>query len=453
MTLFCYRLSFPFVVAVAAICLFPACVWAQGNPTAPDPSEWMNHPLTLKECVDLALQNNGEILRAKHELEADYGISMQIRSLALPTLKVAGDFIGYNAKNVQALELNVPAATNRWSGSIRLIQSVYEGGRMVSAVKAAALTKQQALLRYKAIVSGKILDVRTGYFDLLLAESEAGVQKAAFELQGKEHEDIERRLGTGLVAHFDMLRSEVALASARPKLIRAQNQLKISKAKFVELLGFNIPADVWDNVPLQLADPLEAEPYEIGLPAAIERALNNRPEIQGQEKEVALQREKVTNARSGFLPSLQVTAGYGGFNDDLDRDIHGWFAGADAHWYLFDGLETQGKIKEAHARLSAAEVGLSDLKRSVGLEVRLAYSSFTEAKEVLDAQTKAQELAEESLRQTRSHLKAGELTQLDLMASETTLAEVKSDMLRALRDYDVAVASMERAIGLPTETK
>ena len=48
----------------------------------------------LKECVDLALQNNGEILRAKHELEADYGISMQIRSLALPTLKVAGDFIG-----------------------------------------------------------------------------------------------------------------------------------------------------------------------------------------------------------------------------------------------------------------------------------------------------------------------------------------------------------------------
>jgi outer membrane protein TolC len=413
----------------------------------------MSHPLTLRECVDLALQNNGEILRAKQELEADYGISMQIRSLALPKVKAAGDFTSYSAKNIQALEIPLPAATSRWYGSVRLIQSVYEGGRMVSAVKSAKLTKQQALLHYKAIVSDKILEVRTGYFDLLLAEAEANEQKAAFELQGKEREDIERRLGTGLVAHFDLLRSDVALAGARPKLIRSQNQLKISKAKFVVLLGFNIPADVWEAIPLQLADPLEVEPYEITLPVAIQQALDNRPEIQGQEKEVALRREKVTNARSGFLPSVQVIAGYGGFNDDLDRDIHGWFGGVDANWYLFDGLETQGKIREAHAYLNAAEVGLNDLKRSVGLEVRLAYSGFTEAKEVLDAQTKAQELAEESLRQTKSHLKAGELTQLDLTASETTLTEVKSDMLRALRDYDVAVASMDRAIGLPTETK
>jgi outer membrane protein len=453
MTLFCKSFGLPSSVVLAAVCLLPARIWAQVNPAAPDSSEWMSHPLTLKECVDLALQNNGEILRAKQELEAEYGISMQIRSLALPKLKAAGDYTSYNAKNVQALEIPVPAATNRWYGSIRVIQSVYEGGRMVSAVKSAAFTKQQALLRYKAIVSNKILDVRTGYFDLLLAEAEADSQNATFELQGKEHEDIERRLGTGLLAHFDLLRSEVALASARPKLIRSQNQLKISKAKFVELLGFSIPADVWDNVPLQLVGPLEAEPFEIALPTAIERALKNRPEIEGEEKEVALQREKITNARSGFLPSVQLVGGYGGFNDDLARDIHGWFGGVDANWYLFDGLETQGKIREAHARLNAAELGLRDLKRSVGLEVRLAYSGFLEAKEVLDAQTKAQQLADESLRQTKSHLKAGELTQLDLLASETTLAEVKSDMLRALRDYDVAVASMERAIGLPTETR
>lgn len=447
------RLPVLSALALAAAAAWPGAVRAQPAPAGPDPSVWMSHPLSLKECVDLALQNNGGILRAKQELQANYGISMEIRSIALPKVKASGNYVGYDARNVEALELPVPAATHRWNGSVRLIQSIYEGGRMVSAVKSASLTKQQALLHYQAIVSDKILEVRTGYFDVLLAEAEAKVQQTAFDLQGKENEDVKRRLGTGQLAHYDMLRSDVALASARPKLIRAQDQLRLGKAKFSELLGFNLPADVWENIPLQLSDPLEAEPYDIALPAALEQALQNRPEIQGQEKEVALQHEHVADANGGYRPSLQVVGGYGGFNDDLDRDVHGWFAGADVNWYLFDGLETQGKIKAAHAHLNAAEEGLTDLRRSVGLEVRMAYSRFKEAKEVLEAQEKAQDLAQEGVRQATSHFHAGELTQLDLMASQTTLAEVQSDTLQTLRDYNVAVAALERAIGLPTDTK
>lgn len=430
--------------------------WAPVNLRAqpgPDASVWMSHPLTLKECIDLALQNNGDIVRGKQELEANYGVSMEVRSIALPQVKASGDYIGYDAKNVATLELPVPAATHRWSGSVRLVQSVYEGGRIVSSVKSASLTKQQALFHYQAVISDKILEVRTAYFDLLLAEAVTKMQEAALQLQEKENEDVGRRLGTGLVAHYDLLRSEVALASARPKLIRAQNQLRIGKAKFGALLGFNIPADVWDDIPLRLADPLEAEPYDVALPDAIERALANRPEIHMQEKAVALQHEHLTDARAGYLPSVQVVGGYGGFNDDLDRDIHGWFGGAQVNWFLFDGLETQGKIKEARAHLYAAESGLSDLRRSVGLEVRVAYSTFAEAREELEAQKKAEGLADEGFRLAKSHYHAGELTQLDLMQSQTTLTEVRSDTFQSLRDYDVAVAGLERAIGLPVDSK
>jgi outer membrane protein len=447
------RISALVAFACTAGAFGPACVRAQPAPVGPDASVWLSHPLTLKECIDLALQNNGEIVRAKQELEANYGISMQVRSIALPQVKVSGDYVGYDAKNVEALELPIPAATHRWSGSVRLIQSIYEGGRIVSSVKAASLTKQQALFRYQAVVSDKILEVRTAYFDLLLAEALSKSQQAALDLQEKQNEDVSRRLGTGLVAHYDLLRSEVALASARPKLLRAQNQLRIGKAKFSDLLGFRIPSDVWDDIPLRLADPLEAEAYDVTLPGAIDRALANRPEIQVQEKAVALQHEHLSDARAGFLPSVQVMGGYGGFNDDLDRDIHGWFAGAQVNWFLFDGLETQGKIKEAHAHLNAAQSALSDLKRAVGLEVRVAYSTFTEAKQELEAQEQAQGLAEEGLRLATSHYHAGELTQLDLMQSQTTLTDVRSNTLQTLRDYDVAVAALERAIGLPTDTK
>ena len=420
---------------------------------APDPSVWMNRPLSLTESVDLALQNNGDILRARQELEATYGISMQIRSLAVPKLKADGNYAGYDARNIEALQVPLPSATHRWSGSIRLVQSVFEGGRLVAAVKTASLTKQEALLRFQTVVSDKVLEVRTAYFDLLLAEAQTRVQEATLELQGKEHEDVKRRLGTGQLAHYDLLQSELALASARPRLIRAQNELRIGRAKFCQLLGFNIPADQWDNIPLVLSDPLVAEPYEIELPAAVEQAMQNRPEIQAQQKDVAIQSEHLTNARGGYFPSVQVVGGYGGFNDDLDRDIHGWFAGMDVNWNIFDGMETQGKTREAHARLTAAEEGLGDLRRSVGLEVQVAFSNLTESREVLEAQKLAQNLAEEGFHLATSRYHAGEITQLNLTASETALTEAKSSTLQTLRDYNVAVAGMERAIGLPIETK
>src|SRR5271170_1816573 len=70
-----------------------------------DASAWTSHPLTLEDSLDLAFKNNADIRQAKDELEANYGISMQIRSIALPQLKASGDFTGYNASNIQALQV------------------------------------------------------------------------------------------------------------------------------------------------------------------------------------------------------------------------------------------------------------------------------------------------------------------------------------------------------------
>src|SRR5262249_51653958 len=261
----------------------------------------------------------------------------------------------------------------RWNGSIRLTQSIYEGGRMMSALRSAKLTKQQALLQYQTVIEDVLLNVRVAYNDVLLAEQEIVVQEASVNLLTNELQDQKRRFDAGTVPRFNVLRAEVELANARPRLIRAKNSYRIAKNTLVNLLGYNLPRDVWENIPLRLSGRLEAEPWDIQLPTAIAQALENRTELGALRKAVGLAKESVVNAQAGWKPSFQSFVGYGSFNslftDDISQDVSGWFVGVQMNWDIFDGLSTKGKIDQAKALHRRAEFDLEDNSRRVELEV------------------------------------------------------------------------------------
>jgi outer membrane protein TolC len=135
-------------------------------------------------------------------------------------------------------------------------------------------------------------------------------------------------------------------------------------------------------------------------------------------------------------------------SQDLSNEKHGWIAGVQVTWSLFDGRRTEGKVKEATALYERAGVDLDDTGRRIELEVRTAYSNFIEADEVLKSQEKVQEEAEEALRLARARSEAGTGTQLDVLSAQTALTEARTTQIQALRDYSVARARLERAIGL-----
>ena len=105
---------------------------------------------------------------------------------------------------------------------------------------------------------------------------------------------------------------------------------------------------------------------------------------------------------------------------------------------------------EATALYERAGVDLDDTGRRIELEVRTAYSNFIEADEVLKSQEKVVEEAEEALRLARARSEAGTGTQLDVLGAQTSLTEARTTQIQALRDYSVARARLERAIGINT---
>ena len=66
---------------------------------------------------------------------------------------------------------------------------------------------------------------------------------------------------------------------------------------------------------------------------------------------------------------------------------------------------------------------------------------------LVQASDKVNEQAEEALRLARSRLNAGTVTQLEVLSAETALRDAALNAAQARRDYSVAEANFERAIG------
>jgi outer membrane protein TolC len=413
-------------------------------------------PLSLTDCLNIALQQNGTILKAKNDLDAQYGLVVQTRAVALPQMQATGQ---YKDTDPSAVESFPGGGTNgtsaqpnqNWNAGVQIVQSIYEGGRLVAAIQAASATKKQALAQYQSTVADTLLVVRLAYYDVLLQE--ITVNEASVNLLQKELEDQQSRYNAGTVPKFNVLRAEVALANERPALIQARNNYRITKNVLCNLLGYNLPRSIWEDSPLNLTDTLDAASYQVDLPTAIQQALGRRTELAALRQTAELQRLGVVNAKAGYKPTVQVFAGYNWYNAqftppvELTHDINGWNVGAQLNWDIFDGMLTRGKIVQARALYDKSKTDLADRARQIELEVRTAYSGFIMAREVLDSQLKVQEEAEEALREASARADAGTGTQLDVLDAQTSLTQARTTEVQALHDYDAARARLERAIG------
>jgi outer membrane protein len=418
--------------------------------------EWMTEPLPLLNALNVALQQNSTILKAKNDLESSYGIVVQTRAIALPSLTVGGQYKYTQPSAVESFPLPPPESfalpNQNWNTDIQLVQTIYNG-KLIAAVKAARLTKEQALAQYRTTIQDTLLDTRLAYYDVLLALEQIRVHQESVVLLQKEVDDQERRYKAGTVPKFNVLRAQVQLANERPLLIRAQNDYRVSKNNLADRMGYNVPKDMWEDIPMKLTDKLDADPYQVDLPLALEHALETRTELLSRQKNEQLQKLNVVDAQAGYKPTLQVFAGYNWFNAQftepiiISHDLHGFEGGAQVSWDLFDGLLTHGKVMQAKAEHEKSQNDVAEEGRQIELQVRTSYSDFVEATEVLDSQKTVLAEAEESLREAQARFDAGTGTQLDVLDAETSLTQARAINAQALHDYDATRARMERAIG------
>ncbi|MGO9245139.1 MAG: TolC family protein [Verrucomicrobiia bacterium] len=419
--------------------------------------------LRLQDCIDLALRQNPTILKAREEIRRNQGVVVEVRAQAVPQITASGSYEGIDRHAIDAFPFSATGATNSpstlfknqeqpWTAVVEISQLIYAGGRVNAALRAAKLSDQIAALGFQSAVADTILDVRKDFYQILLDVALVDVREQSVKLLEEQLHDAQSRFDVGSVPRFNVLRAEVELENAKPPLIRAQNDLRISKESLVKLLAIDASNQTNAFTPITFEGKLVYEHRAWELPAALEQALQRRPELLSAERHISVARANVQVASSGYKPQASVFGNYGWhdytFGNDPGDTREGWTLGANLNWALFDGMLTHGKVTEARAQLQEANLDYADTRRQVELEVRQAYSDYLQTLELIEAQKKTVEEAEESLRLAEARFRAGTGTQLDVLSDQTALTEARSNEIQALHDYNVAIATLERVTGM-----
>ena len=101
--------------------------------------------------------------------------------------------------------------------------------------------------------------------------------------------------------------------------------------------------------------------------------------------------------------------------------------------------------------LEQARLSFTEAQLNAEVEVRRAYSQWQQANELADASKKVTEQAEEAVRLANARYSAGTGTQLDVLSAQVDLTTARTNQLQAYYTYNVAVASLRRAMGQTDE--
>lgn len=423
-------------------CLSPAFSGADETAPPVKPGDTLN----VDRCVSIALERHPQLSAAKSTVRASESRIGQAVAGYLPQINASGSYTkvknppGTISSSGSADTISGVRKFEQYAGNIKASQLLYDFGKTPNQIWIQKYGAEASRGDLGATQGTLILTVRQAYYGLLAAQRSRDVAK---EVVGQFEQHLQQAQGffeVGTKPKFDVIKAQADLSTAKLNLIKAENALKIAKVTLNNAMGLPDAPDY------SIEDSLDVVKKELPLAAAVERASRNRPELLAAEARVKAADEQVSFAYKGFFPSISATGSYIRSGQDFFPPA-GWNTGIEITWGLFNGFQTVHQVKEAKANLDTARSNQELLKQNVLLEVQESYLQLLQAKESIPTAELGVQQATENLEIANGRYNAGVGNPIEVTDAQITYVNAKNAYTQALYDYQVAAASLERAIG------
>ena len=411
----------------------------KGTPTA-EPL-----PLTVKDAVQRALQNNLGLLLQEENATTASGAKWRALADLLPNIS------GSLAARRQVLNLEAFGfpAPNPIVGPFNVFDA--RVGLSQPVIDLAALNESRAA---DARVKAEKYGVRTArdlvvlvtvnlYLEALATSSRVDMTRAQQDTADALYKQAQDLKAAGLVAGIDVLRSQVQQQTQRQRLIAAENDFEKSKLQLARAIGLPIgqPIVLVDKIPYA---PLPVPPLE----QVLARALEGRSDYLAAKSRLDEARAAATAAKDALLPSLHVDADYGTIGQTFATAHPTYTMAANVRIPIFDAGRTTARRIEASSLVRQREAELADLQSRVEFDVRSAVLDLRAAEQQLQvAQTNVQ-LANDELTQARDRFAAGVANNLEVTQAQESVATASENYIAALYSHNLAKASLARSLGI-----
>lgn len=432
-------------IAIATFTLLFSLVGAMA-----EQAELLPMEIGLSDACMLARTNNPGMQSIRERLIQQDGVLTEANARSRPHLSASGVYQTFDDNRLQSFGDDFSPDSSRWDASLDASLTVFSGGRNYHYIKGEQAQLKSIAAAIDAMEQNLLILVHRAYYRAWLADQRVTVQEEAIAVFKQQLQIAENLFNAGVGEKFDVTQARVALANARPPLIRAQNDRRRNIDKLQELIGLPYPLES-SAKDMHLQALPEFKPTDMHLKDAMATAINNRPEREKIQHDIETAERRLHVAKAGQSPEVNLFADYGAESDMFGSgtSLEGWSTGVRLSWDLFDGGSRRGKVQQAHSMLRQTQHKDAELKLTIEGEVRKAYYDQQEAASILTTSAEIIEQAREALQLAQDRYKAGKSTQLEVLESRLQLTRAQLEASVARHDMELAAVQMKRAIGEP----
>ena len=346
----------------------------QQDSTQALPAQW-----NLQTCIDYALQQNITIRKNRLNAESAEVDVKTAKAALFPSLTASVSQRIVNRPNSQTNTIidgdNITSSQSKtsYNGSygIDANWTLYNGSKRLNTLKQQRMNNRIAELGVAESENTIEESITQIYVQILYAAEAVKVNEATLDVSRAECERARALLAAGSIARSDLAQLEAQVSTDKYQLVTAQATLQDYKLQLKQLLELDGEKEMTLYIPT-LGDENVLSP----LPSKTDvyrSALTLRPEIEAGRVNVKGSDLDINIARSGYIPTISLSAGIGSTNTNGNDFTFGeqikqnWnnSLGVTVSVPIFNNRQTKSAVQKAKIQKQNSELDLLDNQKNL----------------------------------------------------------------------------------------
>jgi outer membrane protein TolC len=372
----------------------------------------------------------------------------------------------YGTEYELRLDLNVEEGTYsggafEWDGglTLQLTQPLLKGrgkNANLARIRTSKNSRISSEYQLKQTVEQSLSEVIKTYWDLVGAYEQLRVAQRSLSNAEQLRNDNEQRFEIGSGNQLDVVQAKASVAERQGDVINQINQVTQTENRLKQLLDLR---DEFVLSPVRLVPTQqipETQVLDIDEGSSIQRALDNKPDIQSSMLEAENASIELKRANNELLPDLDLQGSYftGGRGDKKKEVFEGLERRRDETWSL--GLRATIPITNRQARGSHTTARVSKLQADRRLikaqqeaivGVKQAIASVGSNRIAVEARAESRVYQETNVDKQETSLKLGATTSFEVLRTQEDLANAEAQEVQSRIELEKSMVDLELAEG------
>ncbi len=406
--------------------------------------------LTIDKAIEIALEHSPDIDISRFDFEGAIERSNFQKGYYLPRLDlsaVAGK-VGTEYRNQENL------SGNALLGTLSASQLLYDFGKTSGKISAADEEAKAFEANLNQLISSKILQIKTHYYNILKTKSIIGVHKKNIILQKGQLRRAQRYYDTGIKTIIDVSDAQVRLTQARLELNNSEYDLQLRRARLEQTMGY-VPYqgkyELYHKKP-ELPNVSRHLPKVNTALAQLEGfAYDHRYELQSSKYLVESSRSLVKSEKGGYLPTLALKGDYTAQSVsqefiDLTPERQ-WQAGVAAQWNLFSGHQTDASVQQAKINTMRAASRVDEVRLLIKRQVIESHLGVLRNKDAVVLSESVAKASAKKFDQARKRYENDLSDYIELQDAQQGYIHSLGELVVSYYDYYIAIAQLDFSVG------